>query len=128
MKNYLWNMFANIQNGQLVKRTFIVQDKKKICEAFLNILWDEGFISGYKILENDSNKLKIILKYNNGKPVINSLKFMSKPGRKIYYSLKQLWKIDSTKTFLILSTNRGLKSIVDCKKLKIGGKPFVIIN
>ena len=125
MKNYLWNMFANIQNGQLAKKSFVIQNKKKICEVFLNIMWNEGFISGYKVSEN---QLKIFLKYTNGKPVINSFKSISKPGRRIYYSVKLLWKINSSKTFIILSTNQGLKSIIECKKLKIGGEPFVIIN
>ena len=98
MKNHLWNMFANIKNGQLAKKVVIVQTRKKICEAFLNILWDEGFILGYKISEKNSNKIKIFLKYKNGRPAINSIKFISKPGRRIYYSTKQIWKIDSSKT------------------------------
>tara|TARA_B110000238_G_scaffold189517_1_gene221693 strand:- start:1202 stop:1342 length:141 start_codon:yes stop_codon:yes gene_type:complete len=46
----------------------------------------------------------------------------------MYYSVKQIWKIDSSKTFLIISTNKGLKTLVECKKLKIGGEPFLIIN
>jgi small subunit ribosomal protein S8 len=125
MKNYLWNMFANIKNGQLAKRSFIFQERKKICEAFLKILWDEGFILGYTV---ESNKLKIYLKYNSEQPVINSIKLISKPSRRIYYSVKQIWKIDSSKSLIIFSTNKGLKSINDCKKLKIGGEPFISVN
>lgn len=128
MKNYLWNMFANIKNGQLSKQNFILQQKKKICENFLKILWDEGFILGYKIDSNNKNMLKIFLKYKNNKPVINSIKIISKPSHKIYYSLKQLWKIDSNKSFIIVSTSQGLKSLTDCKKLKIGGEPLISIN
>lgn len=121
-------MFANIKNGQLAKRSFIFQTRKKICESFLKILWREGFILGYKINPNNNKQLKIFLKYNNGQPVIKSLKSISIPGRKVYYSIKQIWKIDSSKSFIIFSTNRGLKSIADCKKLKIGGEPFIVIN
>lgn len=121
-------MFANIKNGHLAKQNFILQQKKKICENFLKILWNEGFILGYKIDSTNKNTLKIFLKYKKGKPVINSIKLISKPSRKIYYSIKQLWKIDSTKSFVILSTNQGLKSIVDCKKLQIGGEPIISIN
>ena len=119
-------MFASIKNGQLAKRSFICHTRKKICEAFLKILWQEGFIIGYKIDPN--NKLKIFLKYKNGQPVINSLRSISKPSRRIYYSIKQIWKIDSSKSFIIFSTNKGLKSIIECKKLKIGGEPLIIIN
>ena len=128
MKNYLWNMFANIKNGQLAKKGFIYQTRKKICEEFLKILWKEGFILGYTIDLNDSTKLKIFLKYKNKKPVINNLKLISKPSKRIYLSTYQIWKIDSNKNLIIFSTNQGLKSLIDCKKLKIGGEPFIIIN
>jgi small subunit ribosomal protein S8 len=128
MKNYLWNMFACIKNGQLAKRNYIYQTRKKICESFLKILWDEGFILGYIVDDESPNRLKIFLKYTNNRPVINNIKTVSKPSRRIYYSIKQIWKIDSSKSFIIFSTNKGLKSIVDCKKLKIGGEPFITIN
>jgi small subunit ribosomal protein S8 len=128
MKNLLWNMFANIQNGQLAKRVFVTQKKKKICEYILNVLWDEGFILGYRLERNDPTKLRIFLKYNRGKPVIQTLKPISKPGCRIYYSLKQIWKIDTSKTFLIISTDKGLKTLTDCKKLKLGGEPFLIVT
>jgi small subunit ribosomal protein S8 len=126
MKNYLWNMFANIKNGQLTKRNFIFHPRKKICESYLRILWREGFISGYTI--DCNNKIKIFLKYNNGQPAIKSLDLISKPGRRIHYSIKQIWKIDSSKSFIIFSTNKGLKSLIECKKLKIGGEPVLAIN
>jgi small subunit ribosomal protein S8 len=125
MKNYLWNMFANIKNGQLAKRDFIFQTRKKNCELFLRILNTEGFILGYKI---KLNKIKIFLKYKNQRPTINSIKIISKPGRRVCYSIKQIWKINSNKYFIIFSTNQGLKSIIDCKKLKIGGEPVIMIN
>lgn len=121
-------MFTSIKNGQLSRRHVIIQKRKKICEKFLNVLWFEGFILGYSMDELNPNNLKIFLKYKNNKPCINSLKFISKPGRRTYYSIKQIWKIDSSKSFIIFSTNQGLKSIIECKKLRIGGEPFIVIN
>ena len=121
-------MFSNIKNGQIAKKAFIFQKKKKICEKFLKILWDEGFILGYKIDKKDSSKIKIFLKYKNEDPVISSIKIITKTEKRIYYSIKQIWKLDSTQTFVIFSTNKGLKTIQDCKKLKIGGEPFIIIS
>ena len=129
MKNYLWNVFANIKNGQMAKKSVVISPRKNICESFLKILWNEGFISGYKISSQNDNCLEIFLKYTkNGKPVINSLKFLSKPSQRIYYSSKQIWKLDSSKTLIILSTNMGLKSINECKKHKLGGEPLIIVN
>ena len=121
-------MFANIRNGQISGRSIILQKRKKICEAFLRILWAEGFILGYKIDTNNIDQLKIFLKYNKNKPAMHSIKFLSKPSRRLYYSAKQIWKIDSNKSFIIFSTNKGLKSILECKKMRIGGEPFIAIN
>lgn len=122
-------MFASIKNGQLAKRSYIYQKKKKFCGSFLDILWDEGFIIGYKTSKENERFFKIFLKYlENGKPSINNITLISKPGRRVSYSIKQIWKIDSTKTFIIFSTNKGLKTISDCKKLKLGGEPFISIN
>ena len=129
MKNILWNLFANIKNGQIAKRSFIIHTHKKICEKFLKVLWDEGFILGYKNhFLNENKTIKVFLKYRNGKPVINALKPITKPGHRIYYSVKQIWKINSHNNFIIFSTNNGLKTILECKKLKIGGEPYIIIN
>ena len=122
-------MFANIKNGQLAKRSYVYQKKKKLCESFLDILWNEGFIIGYKPSKENQGYFKIFLKYlENGKPSINNITLISKPGRRVSYSIKQIWKIDSSKTFIIFSTNKGLKTISDCKKLKLGGEPFISIN
>lgn len=121
-------MFANINNGLLIKRGFILQKRKRICESFLKILWDEGFILGYKVDSINPNQLKIFLKYVSGKPAINSLKLISKPSRRLYWTASQIWKINSTKSFIIFSTNKGLKSIVDCKRMKIGGEPCITLN
>nr|BBC77626.1 ribosomal protein S8 [Nitzschia sp. PL1-4] len=129
MKNYLWNMLTNIKNGQMAKKSIVTGPRKNICESFLKILWDEGFIAGYKVSSQNAQTLNIFLSYTkNGIPVINSLKFLSKPSQRIYYSSKQIWKIDSSKTFIIFSTSLGLKSINECKKYKIGGEPLIIIN
>ena len=118
-------MFVNIQNGQMTNKKFIFQTRKKICELFLNILWNEGFILGYKI--EKKNKLKIFLKYENNKPVIRKIKNLSKPGLRLYYSSSQIWKLETSKLFLIISTSKGLKTIAQCKKLNIGGEPFIAV-
>jgi len=104
------------------------QPKTKLVIILLNILWDEGFILGYKIDNSDSSLLKIFLKYKNGNPVINSIKLISKPGRHIHYSVSQLWKLDSKKSLIILTTPQGLMTAHECKKTQMGGKPVFIIR
>lgn len=119
-------MFDSLKKGQRSNQSFVYVRRKNISESFLRILWNEGFILGYTVISKD--KLKVSLKYKFGKPLINSIKTLSKPNRRIYYSIRQIWKINSSKSFLIFSTNKGLQSINSCKKLKIGGEPYISIN
>ena len=119
-------MITAIRNGQLVKKAYIIQKKKKINETILHVLWDEGFILGYKSI--DSRHLKIYLKYKNSKPAISYIKSLSKPGFRVYYSLKELWKYDTCQGLLIISTNKGVLSVNECKNKKVGGEPFLVVK
>lgn len=128
MKNKIWYMISSIKNGLLSNKKFIKTQKQKNCEAILNILWDEGFILGYKTCKFEPKSIIIFLKYSKNVPSIKSIKSISKPSLKIYYSLKQLWKLNLNQSLIIVSTNKGLLSVEECKKLKIGGEPVVIIK
>jgi len=119
-------MFANIQNGQLANKSFIIQRQTKLCSIFLNLLWDEGYILGYKVYSE--NTIKIFLKYKNNKPSISSIKSFSKPGKRVYLNTKQLWKINSFEGLLVISTNKGLLTLQECKKNNVGGEPLAIIK
>lgn len=121
-------MIATINNGQLVKKSFVLQSNKKACQGILNVLWDEGFILGYKISKNNLDTIKIFLKYKNGLPAICLMKMLSKPSLRVYYSVKQLWKLDSSKGLIILSTNKGFMSSNDCKKFFLGGEPVILVK
>lgn len=128
MNNHICNMIATINNGQLAKKAFVLQTHKKACEGILNVLWDEGFILGYKISKNNLKTIKIFLKYKNGFPVISLMKVLSKPSLRIYYSVKQLWKLDSSKGIIILSTSKGFMSNNDCKNFFLGGEPIILVK
>lgn len=121
-------MFISIQNGQISNRSFILQPRIKSCEIFLKILWKEGLILGYEIFKKDKEKLKIFLKYNGNKSVINNIRLISKPGRRIFYSSNDIWKINFNNSIIIFFTTKGIKSNLDCKKYKIGGEPLILIT
>lgn len=118
-------MVSTINNGQLAKKSFVIQSSKTSSKKILNVLWDEGFILGYK---ESFNSLKIYLKYQNGLPVITLIKVISKPSLRVYYSVKQLWKIKSNNGLIILSTNKGFMSDIECKQKNLGGEPCIIIK
>jgi ribosomal protein S8 len=128
MKNFLNKMLTSIINGQVAKTFVINQTRKKICESILKLLWAEGFILGYEVDQKNRTKLNIFLKYTHSRPAINSIKLLSVPSKKSCYSSKQIWKINSSKSFIIFSTNKGFQSIDSCKRLKVGGQPFISIT
>jgi len=128
MKKLFKNLIIELKNSQISKRKFVFQPKTKLTIALLNILWNEGFILGYKVSHLNLEFLKVFLKYKENKPVINSIKLISKPGRRLYYKVSQLWKLDSKKKLFVLSTSKGLMTIHECKKTRIGGQPLFIIK
>ena len=127
MKKTFWDLISVIRNSQLVNKQIVKYKRQKNCEMLLNVLWDEGYILGYKTLKN-SNFILIYLKYNNKIPAITDFKIISKSSLKINYSTKQLWKLNENNGLVILSTNKGLISINSCKKFNIGGEPILIIK
>lgn len=128
MKNTLWNILTDLKNTQISRRNFMYYPKTKLVISLLNILWNEGYILGYKICSMDAGLLKIFFKYKNENSPIISMKLISKPSRSMCYSLSQLYKIDSKKNLIIFSTSKGLMTINDCKQAQIGGKLLLIIR
>ena len=114
----LSNLFSKIKNGYLAKKSKIVQQKSKQSINILNILVKEGFIKSYKI--NSKNQLDIYLKYRKNKAVIIEIKRLSKPGKHLYITNKDLYK--NKKGFYIISTSVGILTDLQAKKLNVGGE------
>lgn len=115
--NTLSNLFSGIKNGFLSKKTKIVQQYSKQSINILNILIKEGFIKNYKI---ESNKINIYLKYKNNKSIINNIKYLSKPGKRLYIKNKNIYK--KKEGFFLISTSKGLLTLSEAKKFNIGGE------
>lgn len=114
----LSNLFSKINNGYLSKKTKIIQHNSKQSISILNILIKEGFIKSYKLTKQ--NQLNIYLKYKQNQPIINQIKRLSKPSRRIYFKNKDLYK--KMNGFYILSTSVGILTDVQAKKLNVGGE------
>nr|QPN54058.1 ribosomal protein S8 [Phytophthora chlamydospora] len=114
----LSNLFSKIKNGYLAKNSKIVQQKSKQSINILNILVKEGFIKGYKI--NSKNQLDIYLKYKKNKAVITEIKRLSKPGKRLYITNKDLYKKKTG--FYIISSSSGILTDLQAKKLNVGGE------
>jgi small subunit ribosomal protein S8 len=107
---------------------FVLHPKSKLCSKILNILWEEGYILGYRVSPFNPTMFEIFLKYYKEKPVINKIKAVSKPSLRLYLPLEELWKFNKGLGLVILSTSKGIISYKNGKKLHVGGEVFCIIK
>ncbi|MFC1658966.1 30S ribosomal protein S8 [Pseudomonadota bacterium] len=112
-----------LKNGQMAKRKMISCDSSKLKKEILNILKEEGFIQDYKENLNDSKKsLEIKLKYHLSKPVINDIKVISKPGKRVYCGVSEIPSVYNGLGMVVLSTPRGVLADYKAKELNVGGE------
>ena len=83
------DLATRLRNGHLRQRSSVICFASKLGQSVLNVLWREGFIYGYRILENGS-EVEVFLKYSEGLPVVREIKLVSMPGRPVYFSVQDL--------------------------------------
>ena len=96
----------------------------KTIEATVAILVDKGYLESYKVKEDGNKKtIKVVLKYDeNGHSVINELKKISKPGRRVYQSAAEIRSFKNGYGTLVVSTNKGVIANDEAFKQKVGGE------
>lgn len=127
MQHSLWNMYSRIRNGLSARKKSVLHPRDALCLEILKVFYKEGYINGFRIDPTNSNFIEIFLKYSKGKPVLTKLVAPSKPGRRLYLSLKTLWKVKTSLMTLIVSTSKGIYSDKDCRKLQCGGEILCVI-
>jgi len=121
----LSNFLSNLKNHYISKKTILKERKTKQIIQMLNLLIKEGLINGFYNFNN--NYIIVLLKYNNNKGVINCIKQISKPGKRVYVKNKWLYKNSKTDIF-ILSTHKGLLTQNQAKQYNLGGELICKIN
>jgi len=118
------DMLTRIRNGQQARLTSVVSPASKLRTRILEVLQREGYIRGYSQYEVGRGKaeLAIELKYVDGEPVIRQLRRVSKPGRRVYSSVKDLPKVYNGLGISILSTPRGVMSDAEARVQNVGGE------
>lgn len=122
------DMLCRINNGQVRGRPSVMMPASTLKEAIARILRDEGYISGFESQDIDGKQmLTIELKYFEGRPVIEKLQRVSKPGRRSYQGKDQLPKILGGLGIAIISTSRGVMTDKSARSLGIGGEILCIV-
>jgi len=118
------DMLTRIRNAQMRGATKAVTPASTLRGWVLDVLQEEGFIRGYARVEADGAHpvFEIELKYYEGAPVISKIKRVSKPGRRVYSSVKDLGLVRNGLGISILSTPKGVMSDTAARREKVGGE------
>ena len=119
----LGDMLTRIRNAIMRGRTSVSTPASNLRGRVLDVLAEEGFIRGYSEVESDGFKVfDIELKYYEGEAVIREIQRVSKPGRRVYSSVKSLPQIRNGLGIAILSTSKGVMSDTAAREANVGGE------
>ena len=124
MSDPLGDMLARIKNGQHAKKATIRVPASKPKASVLDVLEREGFIRGYGSVDlgNNRTEFEIELKYDEDTPVIQMLKRVSKPGRRVYSAVKDIPRTNNGLGITVVSTPKGVMADYEARQNNVGGE------
>lgn len=124
MSDPLGDMLSRIRNGQMAGKKTIECPFSKLRQNVCAVLKDEGFIREFKMEERENNKkvLVIELKYAEGRGVIRQIDRVSKPGRRVYTSMKSMPRFYNGLGILVVSTPKGVMPDYKARAANVGGE------
>jgi small subunit ribosomal protein S8 len=128
MSDPIADMLVRIRNAQLVGHTEVAMPASKLKSAIAQVLKDEGYIEDYALRDEGVKKqLRIGLKYYAGRPVIERLERVSKPGLRVYRGRDDIPRIMNGLGVAILSTSRGVMTDRKARADGVGGEVLCIV-
>src|SRR5258706_14329256 len=120
----LGDMIARIHNAQMRSKSKVSSRASRSRVSVLDVRKTEGFIRGYAAVEHSSGhkELEIELKYYDGAPVIREISRVSKPGRRVYVSVRNLPRVNNGLGISILSTPKGIMADHQARDANVGGE------
>ncbi len=118
------DMITRIRNAQQRSKPKVTTPGSRLRESVLEVLKTEGYIRGYTSVahEDGRSELEIELKYFDGAPVIREISRVSKPGRRVYASVKALPRVNNGLGVAILSTPKGVMADHAARDANVGGE------
>lgn len=117
------DMLTRIRNAQMRGMTKVQSPNSKMRVRILEVLQAEGYIRGFAEVEKDGHRnIEIELKYYDGSPVIQEIKRISKPGRRVYSSVGDIPLVRNGLGISILSTSKGVMSDNVARNENVGGE------
>jgi len=128
MTDPIADMLTRIRNGLAAGKTVVVMPFSKQKAAIAQVLQDEGFITGFGKIEDAKPSLSIELKYYQGKPVIEKVSRVSRPGLRIYKNKDELPKVMGGLGVAIISTSAGVMTERAARKAGHGGEVLCYVQ
>jgi small subunit ribosomal protein S8 len=128
MSDPIADMLVRIRNAQMVGHTEVAMPASKLKSAIAQVLKDEGYIEDFALREEGAKRqLRIGLKYYAGRPVIERLERVSKPGLRVYRGRDDIPRIMNGLGVAILSTSRGVMTDRKARADGVGGEILCIV-
>ncbi|MDH5246445.1 MAG: 30S ribosomal protein S8 [Betaproteobacteria bacterium] len=128
MTDPIADMLTRIRNAQMVEQAVVAMPSSKVKLAIARVLQDEGYIDAFKV-SGDAVKpvLEISLKYYAGRPVIEKIERVSKPGLRIYKSKDDIPRVMNGLGIAIVSTSHGVMTDRKARATGVGGEVLCIV-
>ena len=129
MSDPISDMLTRIRNGQQATKASVSMPSSKAKKAIANVLKEEGYISDFSIEKHDNKEvLNIQLKYFDGRPVIDTIKRVSRPGLRIYKNKAELPSILNGLGIAIVSTSKGVMTDRKARAAGCGGEVLCVVS
>ncbi len=123
MSDPIADMLTRIRNAQMVEKSVVSMPASKLKTAIAQVLKDEGYIDGFQVkTEDGKSQLEIALKYYAGRPVIERIERVSKPGLRIYRGCDALPQVMNGLGVAIVTTPKGVMTDRKARAAGVGGE------
>jgi small subunit ribosomal protein S8 len=128
MTDPIADMLTRIRNGQMAEKLGVTMPSSKLKEAIAKVLLDEGYIEKYAVRKDGAKaELDIELKYYAGRPVIERLERVSRPGLRVYRGQQDFPKVMNGLGIAIVSTPKGVMTDRRARSANVGGEVLCIV-
>lgn len=128
MSDPIADMLTRIRNGQSAAKADVSMPASKMKQAIAKVLKDEGYIKDFSVTEGAKPEMTVSLKYFEGRPVIESIKRVSRPGLRIYKNKDELPKVLNGLGVAIISTSNGVMTDREARAAGHGGEVVCLVS
>jgi small subunit ribosomal protein S8 len=122
------DMLTRIRNAQLAKKASVAMPSSKLKVAIANVLKDEGYIEDFRVRDSEGRaELDIALKYYAGRPVIERIERVSRPGLRVYKGSGDLPRVMNGLGIAIVSTPKGVMTDRKARASNVGGEVLCLV-